>query len=238
MFTKLIIVTLLFGGLQSSADFVDPQEAEILAREVPVVSSELIEEIALAELPDFTLPEDISEVQIKKVFKQGDRYYATVIRQVFWYPLAVPNGGSEIKSGVITAKVGEEDWSWFMEIGAPDVPEGDYRNLPLYLWNDGSNFYVPIADGNGAGSGEGIVKLLKSSDQGQTWQTDSCYYAVGFDLNLYNRYSYSEHAERHDANPELADDKLLIDNGLNPGHGYFADRLELADPDCRNFTIN
>ena len=235
----IILVTILIGtGCTTEKEIIKDQEvddeltnSEVLKDEVSNDKVKNIESsiVGISEIPDFKLPDNIHESQLKKVFKWEDKYFVTVIKQVFWYPLPLPEEiARPYFSGILVAKEGDEKWEIFVEI-----KNNPSRNIPLYLWNEGDTLFMPIEDGNGGGSGEGILKLLESSDFGKTWETAGCYYAAGTDLDKYTKHSVYSHAAALEQN-----NNTLDNTNLDPGHGYFMLEQQLDNPSCNNFIID
>jgi hypothetical protein len=52
------------------------------------------------------------------------------------------------------------------------------KNNPYYLVTDGNNLLLTVVDQNGAGSGEGIMKVFALT-QTENWELKSCYYFGG-----------------------------------------------------------
>jgi hypothetical protein len=198
--TSTIILTtaLLLAGCSFGDDFFEKEKVqnETVNKIEENIFSNIEENLGNSNIqeiqntPQFELPSNIHETQLKKFFQLGDIYFATVIKQVFWYNLELPKKFKRpYFSGILFAKNGDTKWKIFLQVF--DNPE---RNIPIYLWNKEGKFFMPIADDNGGGSGEGQLKLLMSNDFGKTWNTEKCFYAVGIDdMNGFSEKSIENH---------------------------------------------
>lgn len=129
------------------------------------------DDIAEIEDPGFEIPEDIKkETDPISFFQKGDVYFA-LIRQP---SMNVRSKSSENTDffGVLIAYKYERSWKKLLEIG--DNEEG-VKNNPYYLWTEGDKYKLSIVDQTGAGSGEGKMKILTSSDL-KNWELTECYY--------------------------------------------------------------
>lgn len=53
------------------------------------------------------------------------------------------------------------------------------QNNPFYLWSSKGKLNLLAIDGRGAGSGEGLAKVLTSSNGGANWKITRCFYYGG-----------------------------------------------------------
>lgn len=114
--------------------------------------------------PEFLLPSDIHPTQIQKYFKffpgflGGDnQYFALVLRSSKNINLSsVPKEFPTNFSAILIAYEEERAWKKFTEI--KNLKDG--RNNPYYLWLSNNDLVLSVVDDQGAGSGEGYMKLF------------------------------------------------------------------------------
>jgi hypothetical protein len=111
--------------------------------------------------PGLTLPTDINPAQVQKYFMFDGIYYALVMQSSMNIPLETKPDFKLQFIGVLKASKGESAWSKFIEI--KDKNDTD-KNNPYYLWQENNQLFLSVVDQNGAGSGEGIMKLIKIAD--------------------------------------------------------------------------
>ncbi len=124
------------------------------------------------ENPGLATPIDIHTGQIKKYFKMENILFALVLRNSMNISLTLPSDFTPQFSGVLVAKQGDSQWSKLIELR--DVTKTD-KNNPYYLLNDNQKLSLTVVDQNGAGSGEGIMKVFALSDR-SNWELENCYY--------------------------------------------------------------
>jgi hypothetical protein len=122
--------------------------------------------------PNLTLPLDINISQIKKYFQIDTILFALVLRNSMNVVLSLPTNFTPSFAGVLIAQQGDTQWTKFIEI--KDRKETD-KNNPYYLAVNNNKLLLTIVDQNGAGSGEGYMKVFALSEIG-TWKLESCYY--------------------------------------------------------------
>lgn len=125
--------------------------------------------------PSLKLPPNINEAQILNYFQLGSIYFALVMRSSMNVVLNVPKDYSTTFAGVLVSKPGESQWTGFTEIKDKQVGS---KNNPYYLWTDSNKLRLSVVDQNGAGSGEGAMKLFTFSNNGN-WELTGCYYFGG-----------------------------------------------------------
>jgi hypothetical protein len=128
-----------------------------------------IEEI---DNPKIALPADINEGQIKKYFKLDNIVFALVLRNSMNVVLSLPNDFTPSFVGVLVAEQGDKQWTKFLEI---KDSEPTSKNNPYYLMVDSQKLLLTVVDQNGAGSGEGIMKVFALTET-SSWNLESCYY--------------------------------------------------------------
>lgn len=133
-------------------------------------------ELAETEPVDKPLPAGINAGQIQKYFKLGNLYLALVLQPSMNVLLSdVPVNYTASWVGVLAARVTDDTWTQLLQL--TDQNQTD-KNNPYYLWIEDNKIYLSVVDQNGAGSGEGHLKLLALNDQAQ-WQLAGCYYFDG-----------------------------------------------------------
>ena len=143
------------------------------------------------------LPSDINDDQLAEFFEWGDLVLTLVRRKSMnvWLR-AVPQNYNTTFSGILIADFEEGKWEKYLQIH--DVSSTD-KNNPYYLWSTDKTVFLSIVDQNGAGSGEGIMKLMTMND-GETWELDSCYY-FGGNYNIPSEdgdyFEYSKKLNQH-----------------------------------------
>lgn len=83
-------------------------------------------------------------------------------------------------------------WQWYADIGSSDST-GVIKNNPFHLWSEGKRVNLLTIDYGGAGSGEGIAKILSSEDGGATWFISSCFY---YSEDLFPEIKNTDHLKR------------------------------------------
>lgn len=122
--------------------------------------------------PKLTLPADINDGQIKKYFKVDNDLYALVLRNSGNVVLTLPKDFVPSFAGVLTAKQGETKWTKLAEIKDEKTTD---KNNPYYLIIDNKKLLLTVVDQNGAGSGEGKMKVFAFTET-RNWKMEGCYY--------------------------------------------------------------
>ncbi len=137
------------------------------------------EDLVPTKKPSFPLPTDIHESQIDHYALLGDIFVALVRRpSLNVYLEALPAGFNASFAGIIAADSTTGKWKKILTIRDSNTTD---KNNPYAIWTDGGSktpqryLFLTIVDQNGAGSGEGFMKLLTSSDAKQ-WSQEQCYY--------------------------------------------------------------
>ncbi|MFC1700472.1 hypothetical protein ACFLZ4_02430 [Patescibacteria group bacterium] len=121
--------------------------------------------------PQLEFPSDIYQEQIKHYFKLGSIYFALAMENSTNVSLDLGNTNTTFR-GILISRDGESQWSVLTEI--KDKQEND-KNNPYYLWTDSKELFLSVVDQNGAGSGEGMMKVFKFVDE-KNWELTGCYY--------------------------------------------------------------
>lgn len=109
--------------------------------------------------------------QIKKVVTGTAFDYGLVQRPGMNIP--VYNGTDY--AGVVRKALGTTDWDEYLRVGS--IPDSA-KNNPYNLWPEEGGLYLLLVDQNGAGSGEGIAKLVRIDEEAATFETVKCFYFV------------------------------------------------------------
>lgn len=124
-----------------------------------------------------TLPADIHPGQITKTVKGK---FALVSRRNMNTPLmSVPSTFNTTFAGVLEWDESVKQWKKFLEIKDASI---ENANNPVDMWFEGPEGtdqmpFVQVKDQNGAGSGEGHVKTLRSdSIEHTSWTVTECFY--------------------------------------------------------------
>ena len=125
--------------------------------------------------PNLTIPSDINAGQIEKYFKIDNSLFALVLRNSMNVVLKMPIDFIPTFAGVLVARQGDSQWTKLIEI---KDTEATNKNNPYYLIVDNQKLLLTIVDQNGAGSGEGIMKVFTLSETGN-WILERCYYFGG-----------------------------------------------------------
>lgn len=183
MMKKLISLSICLGfvGCLSACSFYSHDSGpQSPTREI---YSLLQDDVSLQEVsdPNLWLPADIYSGQVLKYFKIGDIFLALVLRSSMNISLSLPTVDTQTTFGwILIAREWVSQWSKLTEIEDRDVALSTSNN-PYYLTINGQKrLVVTIVDTNGAGSGEGIMKVFVLDAQG-TWSLEDCYY---FGMNL------------------------------------------------------
>lgn len=131
--------------------------------------------IAEIDNPKLTLPADINDGQIRKYFKIDNIMFALVLRNSMNVVLELPTGFAPSFAGVLIAKQGETQWTKLLEI--KDAKTTD-KNNPYYLVIENKKLLLTVVDQNGAGSGEGTMKVFDLTET-TDWKLEKCYYFGG-----------------------------------------------------------
>lgn len=172
-----------------------------------------IEEI---EKQNLVLPKDINGGQIKKYFKLDNIIFALVLQGSMNFPLELPKKFTPSFTGILVAQQNEKRWTKLLEIRDSDSNnyEGSTGNNPYYLWSNNGKLFLSVVDSNGAGSGEGIMKVFALS-QNEIWELTGCYYFGGNyrDSEMDGDYfAYSSQLSRQKPEPmkTCKDDVVLV----------------------------
>ena len=182
MYTKLILSIVLASLIVLGLTFVRSGRIPVQPPVDPSPQTNLVDSIAstlssntgIEEVidPGLSLPSDISAIQIKKYFRLGNIYFALVLKSSMNIYLELPADFTETFAGVLVASEGDVSWTKLLEI--KDL-KPDNANNPYYLLVAQQKLLLTVVDQNGAGSGEGNMKVFDISTL-NTSSLESCYY--------------------------------------------------------------
>jgi hypothetical protein len=166
--------------------------------------------------PKLKLPADINAGQIEKYFQIGDVLFALVLRNSMNAVLSLPDGFTPSFAGVLVAEQGNTQWTKLTEI--KDAKATD-KNNPYYFMADNKKLLLTVVDQNGAGSGEGMMKVFALSETND-WQLESCYYfgaSFGDQATDGDYFAWSTKFSKQEARPiESCDNVKLISATSSP----------------------
>lgn len=102
-------------------------------------------------------------------------------------------------TGLIISEAGEP---WRPYVAIRDT-EPTAKPNPYYLWVQDAQLYLSVVDQRGAGSGEGIMTVLRLSKAG-VWERAGCYYfgaAYGDPQRDGDYFAFSQYLERQRPEP-------------------------------------
>ncbi|MDD4902309.1 MAG: hypothetical protein PHE24_04175 [Patescibacteria group bacterium] len=172
MKSKILIILALFSLALSGCSLFPPneQKSSISAQ----INQALNAGAAIKEIanPNLKIPADINAGQIAKYFQIGNVLFALVLRNSMNVVLSTPSGFTPSFAGILIAKQGDKQWIKLTEIKDSKVTD---KNNPYYLLVDNKKLLLTVVDQNGAGSGEGMMKVFAWS-AANDWQLAGCYY--------------------------------------------------------------
>jgi hypothetical protein len=163
---------------ETSSDIFDEQNQPPLVEDKGLLSkiTHILEsgdqDLEITKNPSYELPAEIDDAQIDKYYMIDDVIFALVRRPSMNVRLDIPKDFNANFSGLIAADTTNKEWKKLFSIQDKEITN---KNNPYAIWIDQKALYVSIVDQNGAGSGEGIAKIVKSSDL-INWETDYCHY--------------------------------------------------------------
>jgi uncharacterized RDD family membrane protein YckC len=142
----------------------------------------------------YLLPSDIYREQIRKTYKFDNLEYALVMRPSMNVLFKDFPSDTEVSFvGVLTANSIDRTWekTWEIQDG-----EETQKNNPYHIWLDKGELVLAVVDQSGAGSGEGIMTLVKLSLDNP--EIVGCYYFGGNYNSLETDGDYFEYTEKID----------------------------------------
>lgn len=119
---------------------------------------------------ELQLPSDIHGAQVHREYTFGDERFLIYQRPNMNIPIIESND----ESGVLSAKEGDVEWKNFFKIR--ELAQSK-NNVFFFEYDTDLNKYVTLlVDANGAGSGEGIAKLVSLDKEEASWEVLDCFY--------------------------------------------------------------
>ena len=123
------------------------------------------------------LPADVYPKQATYKYSYGRKDYLLYLRPSLNFDIA---GESSTQSGILYANPGDSSWKKFLTIKDTTLSK---NNAYVLDYQEGTLYFL-IVDTNGAGSGEGVAKLISINPVTHEWQTDICFYYSGLVWNF------------------------------------------------------
>jgi len=177
VFLLILSGWLLVGCIEVKEGDKQAIKEELEVGEVPGrISASLSQGLEVLEIddPGFDFPEEIHRAQVEKYFRLGDLFFGLARQTSMNFNLSILyREGFEVKFvGVLVGDEESRGWNKFLQI--QDSQRTDSNN-PYYLWSEEGKMFLTVVDQRGAGSGEGILKLMATTD-GEDWRIEDCYY--------------------------------------------------------------
>lgn len=136
----------------------------------------------LKEIPDpkLEIPSEIHPKQMNKFFALDNLLIATVVKPSINIYLEGIQTNEEFRgengfAGLLIAEKTGKKWEKIHEIQDKNSDDSTQNN-PYYLWTDTNKLFLSVVDANGAGSGEGVMKVLIFNNN--EWKLESCHYFI------------------------------------------------------------
>jgi hypothetical protein len=123
------------------------------------------------------LPADVLPDQITSTYSIGDHYYALAVELNVNYNVPALRGRIVSWHGVLQ-RHGRQSWEKFFTIVDPQSAGKVTSYNPVGVFYEHETLYVDIVNSLGAGSGEGQLTRLASTDNDRGWRRVGCYYFV------------------------------------------------------------
>lgn len=120
------------------------------------------------------------------------------------------------EAGVLYAEPDSTKWKVLLEIEDSSIG----KNNPYLIGMTSDKYYLLIIDDRGAGSGEGVGKLISIDRDSGLHSTDRCFY--------YGDYGFDWATAPSDEVPAIVDEYVRTHKDSD---------METSDPDCQNFKI-
>lgn len=180
LFVIPILITIFFFGCQKTIDYFGLIKDEI-SKGKTLVYRERYELRSTSEIKN--VPSYVISSQAGDLMQLGDMFFLTVIQPNINYPLRDQKPVAIKWAGVLVSHDQQKTWQKFFIL-----PEPEYKNIEgtevrlslnvVGIFLDENKLFVDIADALGAGSGEGNLLRISSSDGGRTWEKEGCYYFI------------------------------------------------------------
>lgn len=193
-------------------------------------------------LPDHT---DELHGQAVRYYHSGDDMYFALTQHGGSMSLLPASGDYPIATGIWYATPQTEGhWKQYLEIKKDDSQE--IQNGPFHFWTDGKTVNVLAIDYNGAGSGEGVAKVLTSEDYGRSWYTSHCFYYTSETFPEINaadpkqRLNFGAYLAKKFRDPQVI--KFTYNGKTNAFERAQRDKTtgqleQIAEPSCQNLIV-
>jgi hypothetical protein len=193
--------------------FCDGDTGEVICTNMPCIRNDLGDRFEEGtEEGNYNLPLGIYQEQVYKEFAIGTRRFLVYQRPNMNVPIYQSNN----ESGVLYALEGDIEWNSFIKVREL----GESKNNVFFFDYDFDldGYVIFLIDANGAGSGEGIAKLISSVQGGDSWDVLNCFYYMPEDWIYDDGLSIREEVEQYiKDNPQYIQD--------------------MTDINCRDFEI-
>ena len=149
----IVLGLVLIVGIAGGVYYIVTKKAPVSSPQKPLVLNK-------------NVPPSISPEQIDKTYTFNDVEYALFQKG----SMNIVKSGDV--SGILYANKDDNTWKIFTHI----KELSGSKNNPYLMDYQNGKLYVLIVDTNGAGSGEGIGKLLSLASSSNTWNLESCFY--------------------------------------------------------------
>jgi nitrogen fixation/metabolism regulation signal transduction histidine kinase len=118
------------------------------------------------------LPLGIITGQAGDTFILDDILFAQIIQRNTNFSV-LPNDTELNWAGLLVSTDSGESWQKYYSVFS-----GNVKHNVVGLFTENKTLFIDVADANGAGSGEGNLTRLSSTNGGQTWSKENCYYLI------------------------------------------------------------
>jgi len=172
------------------------------------------------KIPDFDLPEKLERNQLKDPKFIDGLFFVRFLK----FNMNNPVESEVQRSGVLYAEPNDTVWRVFFEV----VDNGNRKNNPYLFWKENEEYFAVLVDANGAGSGEGIGKLIDIDYNSKSWTVIDCFY--------FNPDSFYDHITYSTDNVPLSQTIIAYNNPFE----YFKEHngSYVFDASINKFTLN
>ena len=128
-------------------------------------------------MPELPLPAGLEPAQLKNYQQIDNSHYSAFLKLNMNHPIE----SSIFRSGYLISPLNSNAWKVLYEI----IETGQASNNPYLIWKESDLYYTVIVDTNGAGSGEGIAKLLSINLISNSWNNLHCFYYTPENFNQF-----------------------------------------------------
>lgn len=145
-----------------------------------VIEVKSLIEIITGDFQIKNLPGDVLTEQIGSKYSVSGNIYAFALQNNANFNIPALAGKTVKWHGVLRSTDGGESWNKFFTITNPLDPKlgNEIKYNPVGGFLENSKMYIDIVDDRGAGSGEGNLIRFSTSDNGEKWIEEGCYYFI------------------------------------------------------------